>query len=94
MNLLLLVGAAFRRGFVADSRRVFERSFMEASKIDQAHATAVSLRGELHALPERRKAMTDDELDEKLRTLAGIVGNHVDLIKEIQQQIANDNEYS
>lgn len=67
---------------------------MDANKIDQAHATAVSLRGELHALPERRKAMTDDELDEKLKTLAAIVGNHADLIREIQHQIDSDKEYN
>lgn len=71
---------------------------MDANKIDQVHATAVSLRGELLSLPERIKAVSQDDLHryvtEKLTTLGAVVTNLVDDLRDIQQQREDAKEYN
>lgn len=64
------------------------------ANIDQVVATATSLTGELLALPERRKAMTDIELDEKLGNLATVADNLAEIAKELQRQAENLKEYA
>lgn len=66
---------------------------MDASKIDQARATAVSLRGELLALPERLPAMTAGDLVAKLQSLGEGASNLADALKQLQVEVEVDKEY-
>lgn len=61
--------------------------------IDQAIATADSLELELRALPQRRKQMSSEELDEKLGNLAIVAGNLADTLKEVRQKAEDLKEY-
>lgn len=56
---------------------------------DLAIETALQIENEMRALPQRRKAMTEAELDQKLSDLATAVSNLTETLKIIRRQ-AND----
>lgn len=61
---------------------------------DLAIETVLQIENELRALPQRRKAMTEAEQDQKLGDLATAVGNIAETLKDIRRKAKEPKECS
>jgi len=62
---------------------------MDYQKLDRATATAVQLRGEVAALLDKLKVMTNGDLFAKLKDLQTVTTNHANDMTELQKSANN-----